>query len=574
MQRIGPYQLVRPLGRGGMAEVWMGRREMVGGASKTVAIKLLASKLVNDPTFHRMFLAEARLSMLLNHSNIVQVFDVDMHDGAYYMAMEWVDGMNLSELTRHLAKCGERLPATVSAYIIAEVLRALAYAHTLTHDGEQSGIVHRDVSPQNVMLSLSGEVKLMDFGIARLSTEETSGVHVKGKLRYMPPEQLRRNARRPTVDLFAVGAILHELLDGRPFRSQVVDEARLYGMILDGEVPTLALPSSMVISAELEQLRSGLLTANDEVRIPTAKDALRMLYSSPDYRNSSIEIEELVRRFVGASAPRTGAGLKANTGGTQIAVPISMSPEESGSESTTKRSHSAVDQAVIDTTMRLRDRPLEHLVSPRMWAGVFGGVGISLFVVGLGAAFGWRGPTNDEESGNSRKPSVPIASLTTDRSDELQPTPEQPEDIGAAEPSQDDSEPTLAPASPQPQPEPKRPEPDPTLPAANDEGLENQPSDEISPPATKPATKPSSPTPTVDVVLAANDYISAEVKIGNRVHKLTPLARTSLRPGTYPVQLRESSGDPWVAAGKLSIVAGTSYRVEMLDPPGIKVVKK
>ncbi|NJK31768.1 MAG: serine/threonine protein kinase, partial [Deltaproteobacteria bacterium] len=236
-RRLGPYELIQPLGAGGMAEVWMGRRVAMGGVSKTVAIKLLAGKVADNPEYQRLFMSEARLSMLLSNSNIVQVFDIGEDQGVAYMAMEWVDGLNLAQLCQRMAKAGERLAPVVSVYIVAELLRALAYAHGLSHEGNKVEIIHRDVSPQNVMLSVSGEIKLMDFGIARLSSEDTSGVYVKGKLRYMPPEQLRGNARKPTVDLFAVGAILHELLEFRRFRSQVVDaRPGSYGMILDGEV--------------------------------------------------------------------------------------------------------------------------------------------------------------------------------------------------------------------------------------------------------------------------------------------------------------------------------------------------
>ncbi|MCA9683050.1 MAG: serine/threonine protein kinase, partial [Myxococcales bacterium] len=195
-----------------MAEVWMGRRTAMGGASKTVAIKLMAAKVAHEPEFRRLFTSEARLSMLLNNSNIVQVFDVGEEQGECYMVMEWVDGLNLSQLCKRLSVAGERLPPVVSVYVIAEVLRALSYAHSVRTD-EGSVIVHRDVSPQNVMISTNGEVKIMDFGIARVASEDTSGVHVKGKLRYMPPEQLRGETREPTLDLFAVGAMLHELLD-------------------------------------------------------------------------------------------------------------------------------------------------------------------------------------------------------------------------------------------------------------------------------------------------------------------------------------------------------------------------
>ena len=184
----------------------------LAGASKAVAVKLPTGQVADDPDLRHLFLKEAELSMLLSHSTVVQVFDAGEHEGRPYLVMEWVDGMNLAQLQKNLGAAGRRLPLPVGAFVIGEVLRALAYAHTVTHDGAPLGVVHRDVSPQNVLVSVSGEVKLTDFGVARVAREDTSGMHVKGKLRYMAPEQLSGQSRAPTVDLYAVGAMLHEIL--------------------------------------------------------------------------------------------------------------------------------------------------------------------------------------------------------------------------------------------------------------------------------------------------------------------------------------------------------------------------
>ncbi|HVH97340.1 MAG TPA: serine/threonine-protein kinase, partial [Enhygromyxa sp.] len=284
-----------------MAEVWMGRRGALAGASKAVAIKLLARDVLDDDNYRQMFIEEARLSMLLTHSNVVQVFDVGEKDGECYMVMEWVDGLNLSELARKMVGQGEKLSTVVAAHVIGEVLRGLAYAHGLHHDGSKATIVHRDVSPQNVLVSVSGEVKLADFGVARLAREETSGLHVKGKLRYMAPEQLRGRSREPTVDLYAVGAILHELLEGTRFR-QSRDEGDLYAMVLSGEYP----PLSGDVPPVLVRLHAALLEPDPKRRIQSADDALELLYSWSGYRNSSVELARIVRKWIGVAAPRSG----------------------------------------------------------------------------------------------------------------------------------------------------------------------------------------------------------------------------------------------------------------------------
>src|SRR5690606_35021835 len=157
-----------------------------------------------------------------------------------YMVMELISGMTLSQLTRGLLRGREPLPPVVAAYIVGELLRALSYAHQVRTEAV-SVIVHRDVSPRNVMVTSEGQVKRMDFGIARFASQETQGAFVKGKLQYMPPEQLRKETRKPTVDLYAVGAILHELIDGRRFRSKI-DQAQLINMVMNGEVPPLRRP--------------------------------------------------------------------------------------------------------------------------------------------------------------------------------------------------------------------------------------------------------------------------------------------------------------------------------------------
>ncbi|PRP92341.1 Serine/threonine-protein kinase pkn6 [Enhygromyxa salina] len=303
--QLGAYELIRKIGAGGMAEVWMARRVAAGGASKNFAVKRLAKHLSDKPGYREMFLSEARLSMLLSHSNIVQVFDADEDQGELFLAMEWIDGLDLAQLGDRLRATGERLSLIAASYVIAEVLTALAYAHDLRDEaGGQVTVVHRDISPQNVMLSVSGEVKLMDFGIARLQSEETSGSHIKGKVRYMPPEQLRGDTRAPTIDLFAVGAMLHELLDGQRFRADASDEARLYGMVLDGEVPELLHADE--IPPELEVLRQRLLAEDVEDRIQSAREALECLYRWPGYRNAKLEIATLLKRLRGVEAPTTG----------------------------------------------------------------------------------------------------------------------------------------------------------------------------------------------------------------------------------------------------------------------------
>jgi serine/threonine protein kinase/outer membrane protein OmpA-like peptidoglycan-associated protein len=293
--RLGPYELVRLIGAGGMGEVWAAHRASVG-SGELVALKRLPERLAGDPTYRRILLDEARLSMLLRHRNIVHVFDAGEADGEAYIAMEFVSGLDLSRLRKLLDRTHEELSIRLSAYVIGEVLEGLAYAHNLVHEGELISLVHRDVSPHNVMLATNGEIKLTDFGVARLSSEDTSGTHVKGKARYMPPEQLRGDSRSPTVDLFAAGAVLHEMLDGRTFRGEAIDDARLLGMAIDGVVPPLR--RSLAGQRELEQLRRGLLEPDPQKRIPSANAALDLLHRWPGYRDAAAEVADLAKRYL------------------------------------------------------------------------------------------------------------------------------------------------------------------------------------------------------------------------------------------------------------------------------------
>jgi serine/threonine protein kinase/ABC-type nitrate/sulfonate/bicarbonate transport system substrate-binding protein len=293
--RLGPYELVRQIGAGGMGEVWAAHRAATG-PREVLAVKRLPKQLAKDPTYRQILLDEARMSMLLRHRNIVHVFDAGEADGEAYIAMEFVQGLDLSRLRKLLDQTGEALSPTAVAFVFGAVLEGLDYAHNLQKDGKPISLVHRDVSPHNVMLSTRGEVKLTDFGVARLSSEDTTGTHVKGKARYMPPEQLRGESRSPKVDLFAAGAVLHELLDGSVFRGEAIDDARLLGMAIDGVVPE---PRRTLTSfRELEQLRRGLLQTDPKKRIPTAQAALELLHRWSGYKNAAAEVGDLVRRYL------------------------------------------------------------------------------------------------------------------------------------------------------------------------------------------------------------------------------------------------------------------------------------
>ncbi len=219
MESFGRYQLLRRIGSGGMAEIYLARSMSLDGFAKELVVKRVRRELSSNQRFSSMFIEEGRLSITLSHPNIVQVFDFGEQQGVYYLAMEYVEGCNLKELLELPGISGVGLATPLALLVVGEVLQALDYAHNKRdRRGESLHIVHCDVSPQNVFLSLAGAVKLGDFGIAKArgSPARSESGTVLGKLAYMAPEYLRGEKSDPRMDIYSVGVVLWELLVGRP----------------------------------------------------------------------------------------------------------------------------------------------------------------------------------------------------------------------------------------------------------------------------------------------------------------------------------------------------------------------
>ena len=212
---IGKYVVKRKLAEGGMAEIYLATARGAEGFEKEVVIKRVRSFLSDDEGFVRMFINEARLVSRLNHANVVQIFDFDKHEDSYYLAMEYVRGSSLWELRKRCREKGIRMPPVLVAHVGAQVAAGLHYAHrTKSPEGESLGLVHRDVTPHNVLLSFDGAVKLTDFGIAKAGNRLTQPGVLKGKFAYMSPEQARGEEVDARTDIFALGVVLWEMLTG------------------------------------------------------------------------------------------------------------------------------------------------------------------------------------------------------------------------------------------------------------------------------------------------------------------------------------------------------------------------
>ncbi|MCC7109578.1 MAG: cyclic nucleotide-binding domain-containing protein [Deltaproteobacteria bacterium] len=285
---FGRYELLDTIAVGGMAEVLLARSASLGGVSRTCVIKRILPQYSRDLQFVSMFIDEARITIALDHKNVVRLFDFGQHEGTYFMAMEYVDGTDLSSLMRAYLRSGQALPAEAAVFIAREVLLGLHHAHSLRDpQGRPLGIVHRDVSPQNVLLSSSGEVKLADFGIAaaRNKLTHTSTGTVLGKAAYMSPEQATGDKVDFRTDLWAVGVMLYEALVGeRLFASDSPLSTLQRMMTAPVEAPSRVRPR---VPKELDAIVLRALERKRDARFESAQamaDALgAWLFAQPTH---------------------------------------------------------------------------------------------------------------------------------------------------------------------------------------------------------------------------------------------------------------------------------------------------
>ncbi len=320
--RFGKYDLLALLATGGMAEIWLARVSGMAGFEKLVVIKRLLDKLAVENDYVEMFLDEARINARLTHSNIVQVLELGQVDGKYFMAMEFVPGLSVSQVGKRATKTLGDVPQEVACGIVAQACSGLHYAHEKTMpDGAPLNIIHRDVSPQNLILTYEGLVKVLDFGIAKADQRQSqtrTGL-VKGKFSYMSPEQCLGQALDRRSDVFALGIVLFELCTARRlFKRRSTYET--YTAITKADVP---LPSKLnpKVHAAVEAVILRALSLKPEDRYATAdamqdalEDAMRKAGhrgSAPDlarFMNEAFAAEEQEQRRLIAQAMRGELG--------------------------------------------------------------------------------------------------------------------------------------------------------------------------------------------------------------------------------------------------------------------------
>jgi len=373
-QVFGRYRLVRLLGTGGMAEVYEAVAERPGGFSQRCVVKRVLPQLAQDPTLVKMFVTEARVNAQLQHPNIVQIIDFGEVEGEPFLAMEYIEGVDVLDILRRSQQKKVAIPLALCCYLVSEVAAALDYAHRRTDgEGRPLEIVHRDVTPSNIMVTNAGTVKLLDFGIAKVAShardERTRTGSFKGKIGYMSPEQAEGEEIDARSDIFSLGILFHESLTlQRVFRGR--DDFQTLRLIRDAAAP----PPSVLrpdVPPEIDQLVMRMLKRQPVERFSSCEELLEAL--SPIVHSLHADAR-MARAFVASVAPG---------GDDTMMLPVNT-------PSPTTRPPSGAVPVKVESTFNLTSGQLESLPTGRYllrgrsrWAGI----ALGLAAVGGVAAF-------------------------------------------------------------------------------------------------------------------------------------------------------------------------------------------
>jgi eukaryotic-like serine/threonine-protein kinase len=310
----GRYELIEVAGRGGMADVWRGRVRGDSGFVRDVAVKQMHGNLASQPQYVAMFVEEARLGSSLQSPNVSEVHDFVHDRGHYYMILEWIDGIDLGSWVRWHTMRNEQTRWELVAAVGVGILRGLAAAHErIGPDGRPLAVVHRDVSPHNVLLTTRGMVKLIDFGLALAPdrTQETTepGV-VKGKMSYLAPEIVSGGRPQPASDQFACGSVLWEALVGRKLFDGATDY-ETYCRLRDCMVQPLR-PLRTDVPAPFAQIIHRALSPKAETRFPSTREMARQIGTSLKKVQLRKDLHTVLARSVAEARASLGIGLRAN----------------------------------------------------------------------------------------------------------------------------------------------------------------------------------------------------------------------------------------------------------------------
>ena len=313
---LGRYELLAKVAEGGMAAVWAARLTGTRGFQRLVAIKTILPALLHDPAFEQMFLDEATLASRVQHPHVAQILDLGEQDGVLYLVMEWVDGEPLSILQKaSLRLTGKPVPLPIATRIVMQAAAGLHAAHELRdEDGTPLGLVHRDVSPQNILVSYRGSVKVVDFGIAKAmgrGTAEAMAGKIKGKVPYMSPEQAQGEEIDRRTDVFALGTVFYQLALGRhPFRGES-DAETMNNLLSRPVAPPRAIDPSF--PEEIENVILTAIAKNKDERFPTMaafEAALGAAVARLGMLTSDDEVAAFVEKVLGERAKKRRESLK------------------------------------------------------------------------------------------------------------------------------------------------------------------------------------------------------------------------------------------------------------------------
>ena len=367
-QAFGKYQLIKKLATGGMAEVWLARQTGIEGFNRHVVVKRILPHLAEDPEFVQMFLNEAKIASRFNHPNIAQIYDLGSENGSYFIAMEFIHGEDLGKVMRRAWSSGQWVARHIALRIVADTCQGLYYAHTRTDDqGRALKVVHRDISPQNILISFDGAVKVVDFGIAKAADQVslTRSGAIKGKFAYMAPEQAGGKAIDGRADIFALGLVLYELVTGvRPLKRE--SELATLQAALDGRIEAPSLVAE--VPAEIDAVVMRALARSPDDRYRDAREfhtAIEQYLVDQKELATSVQVSELMEalfadrlaeeRRLGAPAPSTESS-SGNPVASAASVPpmpsLTLPPPEASQEPPLPEPGQTLDQEGSDDAPR------------------------------------------------------------------------------------------------------------------------------------------------------------------------------------------------------------------------------
>jgi len=417
---LGKYKLVKLIAAGGMAEVYLARQAGAAGFEKQVCLKRILPHLAKDKQFVDMFLNEARLASQLDHPNIVSIFDLGEANGNYFIAMEFIDGPNLRGVAKRAAELNEFLPLAEVLKIVAQAAAGLQYAHDLAdRDGKPLGLVHRDISPDNILVHRNGTAKVVDFGIAKAAGSTAGATRtgtLKGKVAYMPPEQLRGEPLDRRTDVFALGVVLYELIGGkRPWSAD--NEVALIGQMMTTDAVPLGelrpdAPEELVaiVHKALAKDRAARYQSCNELLVDLEALIVQMGQSITQSR-----LADFVRAYTPPKSedPNEGtnelSAVQEQTFGTGMAPPIDGGQAGGGLEDFTEAPTSA--QNSLDGGTMVMAAPIEP---PKSRALLFGAIAFLVVAALIGGGVYLNTERNKPEEAEpvavDRVPgSVPVA---------------------------------------------------------------------------------------------------------------------------------------------------------------------